>query len=59
MHDRIGMQSTQDNSASELVSMHEEDREEPVIRLGPHRLLLAEDDGQFRFLLTSALRKDG
>jgi DNA-binding response OmpR family regulator len=28
-------------------------------QLGPHRLLLAEDDGPFRFLLTSALREDG
>ncbi len=28
-------------------------------RAGPRRLLLAEDDGSFRFLLASALRKDG
>lgn len=28
-------------------------------RASPHRLLLAEDDGPFRFLLASTLRKDG
>jgi DNA-binding response OmpR family regulator len=53
------MQSTQDNSASERISRRKAGCEESASRLGPHRLLLAEDDGPFRFLLTSALRKDG
>ena len=34
-------------------------REDPGNWPGPRRLLLAEDDGAFRFLLTMALRKDG
>ena len=34
-------------------------REEIAVGTGPHRLLLAEDDGAFRFLLVSELRKDG
>lgn len=55
-----GMQTTtRDNSASDRISMRKARGEKAVRRLGPHRLLLAEDDGPFRFLLTSALRKDG
>jgi CheY-like chemotaxis protein len=55
-----GMQtSMHENSASERISMRKARRESPASHLGPHRLLLAEDDGPFRFLLTSALRKDG
>ena len=34
-------------------------RKEDIGCVGPRKLLLAEDDGPFRFLLTSALRKDG
>ena len=60
MHRPRGMQTTtHDNSVFDRVSMRKARREETVRRLGPHRLLLAEDDGPFRFLLTSALRKDG
>ena len=55
-----GMQTTtRDHSASDRILMRRAPREETVRRLGPHRLLLAEDDGPFRFLLTSALRNDG
>lgn len=54
------MQTTlQDDSASERRSMRKAPSEAPASHLGPHRLLLAEDDGPFRFLLASALRKDG
>ena len=51
--------TTRDTSASDRILTRKARREETVRRLGPHRLLLAEDDGPFRFLLTSALRKDG
>jgi CheY-like chemotaxis protein len=60
MHGQVHMQtSMQDNSASERISMRKARGEEPASRLGPRRLLLAEDDGPFRYLLTSALRNDG
>jgi CheY-like chemotaxis protein len=49
----------QNNSASERISMRKARSEVPAGRLEPRRLLLAEDDGPFRFLLTMALRKDG
>ena len=55
-----GMQTTtRETSASDRISMRKAREEQTVRSLGPHRLLLAEDDGPFRFLLTSALRKDG
>jgi CheY-like chemotaxis protein len=54
------MQTTApDNSAFDSISMRKARAERTVRCLGPHRLLLAEDDGPFRYLLTSALRKDG
>jgi DNA-binding response OmpR family regulator len=60
MQGQGGMQtSMQDNSATERITMRKARGEDPASRLGPHRLLLAEDDGPFRFLLTTALRKDG
>jgi DNA-binding response OmpR family regulator len=51
--------TTSDNSAFDRISMRKARGEEPASCLGPRRLLLAEDDGPFRFLLTTALRKDG
>ncbi|HEY5283672.1 MAG TPA: response regulator [Polyangia bacterium] len=48
-----------EDPASECLSMRRARGEDLAERLGAHRLLLAEDDGPFRFLLTSALRKDG
>jgi len=55
-----GMQTTaQKNSTSESISMRAVRGEAPASPPGPRRLLLAEDDGPFRFLLTTALRKDG
>ena len=60
MQGQGGMQtSMQDISAAEGITMRKARGEDPASRLGPHRLLLAEDDGPFRFLLTSALRNDG
>jgi CheY-like chemotaxis protein len=51
--------STQDHAASDQALKKEALREEIAVGTGPHRLLLAEDDGAFRFLLVSELRKDG
>jgi CheY-like chemotaxis protein len=45
--------------ASEIASTRKARSEAPTSLPGPRRLLLAEDDGPFRFLLTSTLRKDG
>jgi len=60
MHSHGAMQTMmQNNSAFEHISMRKARSEAPASRLGPRRLLLAEDDGPFRFLLTTALRKDG
>jgi CheY-like chemotaxis protein len=54
------MQPTeQDTATSERISMRRARRKEDAGRVGPRQLLLAEDDGPFRYLLTSALRKDG
>jgi Response regulator containing CheY-like receiver, AAA-type ATPase, and DNA-binding domains len=51
--------NTQDLSASKRISARKARTGEAAGRIGPRRLLLAEDDGPFRFLLTSELRKDG
>jgi DNA-binding response OmpR family regulator len=51
--------SMHEDPASECLAMRKARDEDLAERLGAHRLLLAEDDGPFRFLLTSALRKDG
>ena len=60
MQDTRGMKpSMQDPSTFERVSMLETRGETAASCLGPRRLLLAEDDGPFRFLLTSALRQEG
>jgi len=49
----------QDNAVSERNSKKHLRIGEIVVPADPHRLLLAEDDAAFRFLLASALRKDG
>jgi CheY-like chemotaxis protein len=51
--------TTPDLTTTERISRREDPFGEPAFSVGPHRLLLAEDDGPFRFLLVSALRKDG
>jgi CheY-like chemotaxis protein len=51
--------STRDHAASDQALENGTPREESAARIGPHRLLLAEDDGAFRYLLASELRKDG
>jgi CheY-like chemotaxis protein len=48
-----------ENSALERSSIRKSGCEATASHLGPRRLLLADDDGPFRFLLMSALRKDG
>ena len=54
------MQTTeQDTSTSERISIRRARRKENAGRVSRRQLLLAEDDGPFRYLLTSALRKDG
>jgi len=54
------MQTTlQDDPSAKRPSMVKARSETAVSHLGPRRLLLAEDDGPFRFLLTMALRRDG
>ncbi len=49
----------QDNSVNERDLKRHLRIGEIVVRADPPRLLLAEDDAAFRFLLVSALRKDG
>jgi len=51
--------SLHEDPTSDRLSMRKSRGEDSASCLGPRRLLLAEDDGPFRFLLTSALRKDG
>jgi CheY-like chemotaxis protein len=51
--------TTPDLTTTARISLREDRFGEPALSVGPHRLLLAEDDGPFRFILASALRKDG
>ena len=51
--------ATPDLTTTARISLREDRFGEPALSVGPHRLLLAEDDGPFRFILASALRKDG
>ena len=53
--DRAMQSSTQDLATARRISS----LEKALGQVAPRRLLLAEDDGPFRYLLTSALRKDG
>ena len=57
--DRAMQSSTQDLSTARRVSTRESGPEKILGPVVPRRLLLAEDDGPFRYMLTSALRKDG
>ena len=51
--------TTPDLTTTPHISLRENRFGELAPPVCPHRLLLAEDDGPFRFLLTSALRNDG